>query len=139
MPVVRNGVALLAPPATIGGLADRWLVAQGIEALYTASSLVDADRAQVLVDPPLGSTDEPVAPAFGGWWLPPRYWDGDLSPGFAVAEAMPLVVDVTAANAASALRAVAALVERAHPAFAPATVDAVRETLATTLEQVGSP
>ena len=139
MPVVRDGVALLAPPASIGAVPDRWLVAQGIEAVYTVSSLVDAGRGQVLVDPPLGSDDQPVAPAFGGWWLPPQHWDGELSPGFAVAEVMTLVADITAANAASALRAVATLVERVHPAFAPSTVAAVKDSLATALERAASP
>jgi hypothetical protein len=139
MPVVRDGVALLAPPASIGAVPDRWLAAQGITAVYTVSSLLDARRVQVLVDPPLGSDEEPVAPVFGGWWLPPQYWEGELSPGFAVAEVMALVTDVTAANAASVLQTVAALVERAHPAFAPSTVEAVKHSLAITFERAASP
>lgn len=138
MPVVRDGVALLAPSATIGALSDRWLVAQGIEALYTVSSLVDARTARVLVDPPLGGDDDPVTPTFGGWWLPPSGGDGALSPGFAVAEAMRLVSGVTAANAASALRTVATLVERIHPDFAPRTVEAVKASLPVALEKAAS-
>jgi hypothetical protein len=52
---------------------------------------------------------------------------------------MPLVLDVTAANAASRLRAVASLVERAHPTFAPATVDGVKEQLTIALEPAATP
>lgn len=137
-PVVRNGVALLVPPTTVATVPDRWLTAQGIEALYTISSLVDAHRGNVLVDPPLGSDEEPTARAFGGWWLPPSGWDDPLTPGFAVAEVMPLVIDVTADNATSTLRAVAALVERAHPAFAPNTIDAVKDSLVSGLVTAGS-
>lgn len=138
MPVVRDGVALLAPPSSIGALPDRWVVAQEIEAISTVSSLVDATSAAVLVDPPLGSDEEPKTLTFGGWWLPPPHWDGELSPGFAVAEVMELVTDVTTANAASTLRAVAALVERAHPTFAPRTVEAVKDSLPTALERAAS-
>jgi hypothetical protein len=135
MPVVRDGVALLAPPASIAAVPDRWLMAKAFDALYTVSSLVDAGRAEVVVDPPLGSDDEPSTLAFGGWWLPARHSDGSLSPGFAVAEAMTLVTDVTAANAGSTLRAVASLVEQAHPTVAPRTVEALKDSLATALEQ----
>ena len=56
-----------------------------------------------------------------------------------MAEVMTLVADITAANAASALGAVATLVERAHPAFAPSTVAAVKDSLATALERAASP
>ena len=31
MPVVLDGAALLAPPASIGSVPDRWIMAQGIE------------------------------------------------------------------------------------------------------------
>jgi hypothetical protein len=133
MPVARDGVALLAPPATIATVPDRWLVAEGFEPLYTVSSLVDPARGEVLVDAPLGSGDEPSALALGGWWLPAGHWDGELSPGFAVAEIMALVIDVTTGNAASTLRAVASLVERAHPSLAPRTVDALKEGLGAAL------
>lgn len=139
MPVVRNGVAILAPPATIGAVPDRWMAAEGIEAIHTVSSLVDARAGAVLVDPPLGTHDEPPALAFGGWWLPPLYWDGALSPGFAVAQAMQVVTKVTAANATSVLRAVAMLVERAHPTAAPQVADAVKEGLITALERATPP
>jgi hypothetical protein len=135
MPVARDGVALLVPPASIAAVPDRWLMAEAFDALYTVSSLVDAGRAEVMVDPPLGSNDEPSRLAFGGWWLPARHSDGSLSPGFAVAEAMTLVTDVTAANAASTLRAVASLVEQAHPAVAPRTAEALKGSLTTALER----
>jgi hypothetical protein len=135
MPVVRDGVALLAPPASIAAVPDRWLVTQGIEVIYTVSSLVDAGSATVLVDPPLGSDDEPSALTFGGWWLPSRHWDGDLTPGFAVAEVMTLVRDITTGNAGSALRAVANLVEQAHPTIAPVGVDALKEALLPALQE----
>lgn len=138
MPVVGNGVALLAPPASIAAVSDRWLVGQGIEPLYTVSSLVDAGTERILVDPPLGGDDEPVSLAFGGWWLPPSGGDGTLSPGFAVADVMQLVTDVTDANAASALRAVATLVERVHPAFTPRTAEAVKASLADALGRATS-
>src|SRR5207302_6807074 len=134
MPIVRGGVALLAPPKTVSAVPDRWLVAEGFDPMYTVSSLIDADRGLVLVDPPLGSDDEPMTPVFSGWWLPPSARNDPLSPGFAVAELMPLVADVTAANAASRLRAVARLVERAHPGFAPSTVEDVKAGLALALE-----
>jgi hypothetical protein len=137
MPVIRGGVAMLLPRASIGAVPDRWLLAQGIEAVYTVSSLVDVERAQVLIDPPLGSDEEARAVEFGGWWLPPRYFDGELSPGFAVAEVMTLVSEVTALNAASTLRAVARLVERAHPAFAPTIGEGVKENLIEALQRVG--
>ncbi len=137
IPVVRDGVAFLAPPASIGKVPDRWLVARGIEVLYTVSSLVDPGTARVLVDPPLGKDDERAA-AFGGWWLPSQYWEGELSPGFAVAQVMTLVSDVTAANAASVLRGVATLVERAHPVFAPGTVNAIKEELASAFAEAAS-
>jgi hypothetical protein len=134
MPVVRNGVALLVPPASMATVPARWLESEGIEALYTVSSLVDAGEARVLVDPPLGDDDEPTALTLGGWWLPHDQWDGELTPGFAVAEAMALVAGVTAANAAPVLRAVAALVERALPAFAPRTIAAIQESLSGALK-----
>lgn len=139
MPVVRNGVAMLLPRASIGAVPDRWLLTQGIEAIYTVSTLVDAQSAQVLIDPPLGSDEEPSAFEFGGWWLPPRYSDGEaLSPGFAVAEVMTLVTDVSALNAASTLQGVARLVERAHPVFAPTIGEGVKENLIEALQQVGA-
>jgi hypothetical protein len=137
MPVIRGGVAMLLPRASIGAVPDRWLLAQGIEALYTVSSLVDSETAQVLIDPPLGSDEEPGAFEFGGWWLPLRQSDGALSPGFAVAEVMTLVTGVSALNAASTLRAVASLVERAHPAFAPTIGEGVKENLIEALQRVG--
>ena len=136
MPLVRDGIALLAPPASIAPVPDRWMLAQGIEAFHTVSSLVDAQSGAVLVDAPLGTDEKPATCVFGGWWLPSRHWDGALSPGFAVAEAMTLVSDVTVDNAASTLRSVAALVERAHPVFAPRSVDAVKERLPTALDEV---
>jgi len=138
MPVIRGGVAMLLPRASIGAVPDRWLLAQGIEAIYTVSSLVDTDGAQVLIDPPLGSEEEPGAFEFGGWWLPPRHSDGALSPGFAVAEVMALATDVSALNAASTLRAVARLVERAHPVFAPTIGEGVKENLIEALQRVGA-
>jgi hypothetical protein len=137
MPVLRDGVAMLLPRASVGAVPDRWLLAQGIDAIYTVSSLVDAENAQVLIDPPLGTAEEPGAFGFGGWWLPPRYWEGELSPGFAVAEVMTLVTDVSAVNAASTLRAVARLVERAHPVFAPSIAEGVKENLIQALEGIG--
>lgn len=130
MPVVRDGVALLVPPANIGAVPDRWMTAQGIEAVYTVSSVVDAEKARVLVDPPLGSNNEPAQLVLGGWWLPYSESDSTRSPGFAVAEVMKLATDVTAANAASVLRAVAKLVERAHPEVAPRTAAAFKDRLA---------
>lgn len=138
LPVIRGGVAMLLPRASIGAVPDRWLLAQGIEAIYTVSSLVDTESAQVLIDPPLGSDQEPGAFEFGGWWLPPRHSDGELSPGFAVAEAMTLVTDVSALNAASTLRAVARLVERAHPVFAPTIGEGVKENLIEALQRVSA-
>lgn len=137
MPVVRDGVALLAPPATIAAVPDRWLLAHEIEPVYTVSSLIDAGPGQVVVDPPLGVDHQGSDPALRAWWLPPQPWDEPLSPGFAVAEVMTLVTDVTVGNAASRLRAVAALVERAHPAFAPTGVDAIKDNLLRTLESAG--
>ena len=139
LPVVRDGVALLAPPSTVAGVPDRWLTAQGIEPIYTTSSLVDAGRGQVVLDPPLGRDDEPSALPIHTWWLPPQYWEEPLSPGFAVAEAMTLVTDVSIHNAASALRAVASLVERAHPAFAPSGPQEIKEHLARAFEGAASP
>lgn len=138
MPVIRGGVAMLVPRVSIGAVPDRWLLAKGIEAIYTVSSLVDTESAQVLIDPPLGSDDDPTAFEFGGWWLPPRPSDGALSPGFAVAEVMTLVTGISAMNAASTLRAVARLVGRAHPVFAPTIGDGVKENLIEALERVGA-
>jgi hypothetical protein len=137
MPVVRNGAAILAPPASVAALPDRWLLAQGFDVVHTASSLIDARTATVLVDPPLGS-DETVAIPFDAWWLPPRHSEEPLSPGFAVAEVMTLVENVTPASAGSTLRAVASLVERAHPTFTPAGIDPLKEALVTaTAEPAG--
>lgn len=133
MPLIKESVALLVPHQSIAAVPDRWLLAQGIEAVYTVSSLVDADKGQVLVDPPLGSDDEPAPVEFGGWWLPPRYSDGELSPGFAVAEMMTLAADVNSDNASRILRAVAMLVNRAHPGFAPTAPETVKESLMTSL------
>ena len=138
MPVIRGGVAMLLPRASIGAVPDRWLQAQGIEAIYTVSSLVDTESAQVLIDPPLGTDEEPGAFDFGGWWLPPRFWDGELSPGFAVAEVMTLVTDVNALNAGPTLRAIARLVERARPVFAPTIGEGVKENLIEALQRVGA-
>ena len=138
MPVIRDGVAMLVPRATIGAVPDRWLLAQGIEAVYTVSTLVDTAGAQVLIDPPLGRDEEPGAAEFGGWWLPPRYWEGVLSPGFAVAEVMTLVTDVTTVNAEATLHAVARLVERAHPVFAPTIGEGVKENLLEALKLVAA-
>jgi hypothetical protein len=138
MPVIWGGFAMLLPRATIGAVPDRWLLAQGIQAMHTVSSLVDTKSAQVLIDPPLGSDEEPSAFNFGGWWLPPRPSDGALSPGFAVAEVMTLVTDVNSLNAASTLRGVARLVERAHPVFAPTIGEGVKENLIEALQRVGA-
>jgi hypothetical protein len=138
VPVIRNGVAMLLPRASLGAVPDRWLLGQGIEAVHTVSSLVDAESALVLVDPPLGSDEEPAALEFGGWWLPQRPSDGAISPGFAVAEVMTLATDVSALNAASTLRTVARLVERAHPTFAPSIGEGVKENLIEALERVGT-
>lgn len=138
MPLVREGVALLAPPASIGAVSNRWMTAQGIEAFSTVTSLIDAGEAKVLLDPPLGSDSDPVAVAFGGWWLPPSATDTARSPGFAVAEVMKLVTDVGADNAGSALRAVATLVERTHPEVAPSTAAGIKDSLAGALEQAAS-
>jgi hypothetical protein len=121
---------------TVAAVPDRWMLSQGFEVMHTGSSLVDTEQGRVLVDPPLGMNEEPRPPEFGGWWLPPQYWEVDLSPGFAVAQAMPLVVDVTAGNATAMLRAVAALVERAHPAFAPASAEAIKDGLTAVLQKV---
>lgn len=139
MPVVADGVALLAPPATIGAVPDRWMAARGIEAIHTVSSLVDAGDGAVLVDPPLGSDEDPRPLVLRDWWLPPSHSNVDLSPGFAVAEVMKLVTDVTAANAASGLRAVATLVERARPTVAPHGVPAVKDGLARALQRASAP
>ncbi len=133
MPLVFDGAALLAPPPVIGAVPDRWIVAQGIEALYTISSIVDVDQGRVVIDPPLGSDEEPETRAFRGWWLPPSGSQGASTPGLAVAEAMKLVADVTAANAAETLQAVATLVERTLPVVAPRTADATKELLAEAL------
>jgi len=51
---------------------------------------------------------------------------------------MPLVVDVTAANATAILLAVARLVERAHPNFAPGTAEGIKDGLAAVLKEVAS-
>ena len=139
MPVEREGAALLAPPASIAGLSDRWLSTHGFEALHTVSSLVDAESAQVLVDPPLGRDDPPQALALRAWWLPRSYRSGELSPGFAVAEAMDLVVDVTTANAASTLQAVARLVEGTLPVHAPRRAAALKERLAAVFDETAAP
>lgn len=139
MPVIRDGAAMLVPRGGLGTVPDRWLLSQGLEALYTVSSLVDGGKAQVLVDPPLGSNEEPAALHFGGWWLPARHWNGALSPGFAVAAVMTLVTDVSAANATTRLRTVAGLVERAHPTFAPSTVEAIKDGLIQALPPAPSP
>jgi hypothetical protein len=139
MPAIRDDVAILVPRTTIAAVPDRWLQTQGVEVVYTVSSLVDAERAVILVDPPLGSEEEPGAVDFGGWWLPPNPWDGTaLSPGFAVAAVMSLANDVTARNAASALQAVARLVERAHPELAPTVGEGVKEHLIEALRRVGT-
>jgi hypothetical protein len=137
MPVIRDGVALLVPRDSASAVPDRWLLGQGIDAIYTSSSLVDAQKGSVIVDPPLGSNEEPRSLEFGGWWLSRQHWDGDLSPGFAVAEVMTLVTDVNPDNAASTLRTVAALVERSQPVFAP-TAEAVRDALTSSLRRVSS-
>lgn len=128
MPVLHDGTALLAPPATIAAAPDRWLAARGFEPLYTVSSLIDPRTGQVLVDPPLGQ-EEPPAAALRAWWLPPQHGDEPPSPGFAVAETMALVTEVTFDNADSVLRAAARLVERWHPRFAPDNTEAVKQGL----------
>jgi hypothetical protein len=136
MPVVRGGVALLAPPATIAAVPDRWMAAQGIDVIYTLSSLVDAGAKSVLVDPPLGTVKEPEVLTFGGWWLPPTAFESARSPGFAVAEVMKLAIDVTSANARPALRTVATLVEGDHPEVAPETPAAIKESLVDALTRI---
>ena len=128
-PVVCHGVALLAPPATVAAFPERWLAARGIEAFAAVSTRVDARTAQVFIDAPLGSEEEPVTAALGGWWLPRQHGDGALSPGFAVAEVMALTTDITIANAASVLQAVAALVQRVQPVVAPGSVPAAKDRL----------
>lgn len=138
MPVVVDGMTLLAPPTVIGSVSDRWLMAQGIEALYTVSSIVDVEQNRVLIDPPLGSHDDPETRAFGGWWLPPSGSQEAPSPGLAVAEAMKLVTGIVAENAAAVLRAVATMVERSHPVVAPVAADAARELLAEVLPGAAS-
>jgi hypothetical protein len=137
MPVVRDNVAILVPRATVAAVPDRWLQAQSIEAVHTVSSLVDAESGTVSIDPPLGAGEPPQAVSFGGWWLPPHFFEGDLSPGFAVAEVMTLVTGINDRNALSALRAVARLVERANPEFAPTVGDGVKENLLETLRRLG--
>jgi hypothetical protein len=129
MPVIVDGVAVLAPLSSIGAVPDRWIRSKGIDVRYTVSSLVDVDRGQVLLDPPLGSDDDPETRTFAGWWLPQSRFEGRFSPGFAVAEAMTLVTDVTTDTAASVLQAVASLVERSHPVVAPKDSETVKELL----------
>jgi hypothetical protein len=136
MPVVRDGVALLAPPATIAAVPDRWITAQRIDVVYTLSSLVDVGAKSVLVDPPLGTVKEPEVLTFGGWWLPPTAFESARSPGFAVAEVMKLAIDLTPANAGSALRTVATLVERNHPDVAPETPAGIKESLVDALTRI---
>jgi hypothetical protein len=138
MPIVCDGVALLAPPATIATVSDRWLVDLGIEAIHTMSTLVDAVQGTVLIDPPLGDGAEPRVLPFGAWWLPYSGSEGELSPGFAVAESMTVATNVTAGNAAWVLQAVAMLVERDNPAFAPATPDAVKDALNKILQRAAT-
>ena len=137
-PLARDGAAFLAPPGIIAGLSDRWLTAQGFDVFYTVSSLIDVATATVLVDPPLGSGEEPAELTFGGWWLPSRHWEGALTPGFAVAEVMTLVHGVTAANAASVLRGVASLVERINPAVAPNGGEELKEGLILAVKEAAS-
>jgi hypothetical protein len=138
MPLVQDGLAWLAPPASIAEVSDRWMTAQKIQAFHTVSSLVDAADAKILIDPPLGSDRDPASVPFGGWWLPPTAADGARSPGFAVAEVMKLLTDVTVDNAGSSLQAVAMLVERTHPEIAPSTAAEVRAGLGSALERATS-
>jgi hypothetical protein len=138
MPVVRDGVALLVPTANIGAVPDRWMTAHGIEAVRTVSSLIDARGAKILVDPPLGSDDDPAELVFGGWWVPYSSSDSTRSPGFAVAEVMKLATDVTVENAASTLHAVAALVTQIHPDITPRTAAAIKDRLPDAVKRVAS-
>lgn len=137
-PVCRDGVALLAPPDLIAEVPDRWMSARGIDAFPTVSTLVDARTSQVLVDPPLGSGQEPVPMAFGGWWLPRSASPNPESPGLAVAAVMRLVGGVTSDNVTQVLNAVATLVDRALPESAPGTVKAVMEALPGALDRAVS-
>ena len=112
LPLIRDSVALLVPLTRMVALADRRLQAHGIHAVYTTTSLIDVRTAEVLIDPPLGSGEEPVAVPLGGWWRPMQEGEAELTCGQAVAEVMQAVVGVTADNANATLRDIASLVQR---------------------------
>lgn len=137
VPVARDGLALLVPLACVAAASSRRLGARGVEVVHTVSSLVDTRTARVLVDPPLGSGEEPRALAVGGCWVATDE-SCTLSPGRAAAEVMQLALGVTADNAQPTLEAVADLMRYVPAARAPTTVVGVIGALEPALDHAAS-
>lgn len=133
MPVVNDGRAVLAPPGWVAFVPDRTLRRHHLEAVYTEWSTVDTEAGTVLIDPPLGSEEEPYEVPITGWRLPYPMPGADFpSPGHAVAEAMQRVAGTTPENVTTTLHGVVRLVERLHPR--PAPYQEVLEALVTSFD-----
>jgi len=133
MPVVRNGVALLAPIQQVGPLPARTLEARGLVPYLTRSTVVDLTSLTVEIDAPLGSGLAPVVVPLTGWWFATINPDREFTPAGAVALAMGLTQDKSAERAHATLRDLADLVDRLPPRLAPLRPDDLLETLDATL------
>ena len=119
MPLVRNGGALLVPEAQVADVPERWMHARGITRYVAVSTLVDAETPSVVIEPLLGSTDDPITVPLIGWWFFSHDPDQEFTPGGAVALAMGICEGKTEANAQQTLTSVARLVHRLAPGLAP--------------------
>jgi hypothetical protein len=118
--VARAHAALLAPLAVnLGLIPDRWYAARDLTPFVALTTRVDIDTMEVVVDPPLGSGEDPVRVRLAGCWLASYNSSRELTPGRAVAYLMGSVCDVTPANAPVALRQVADLVAHVPPVESP--------------------
>ena len=131
MPLVRDGRALLVPPAHAGAVSPHRYRQAGIEPVYTTSCVIDAATWTVRWDTALADDRDPAAPTgplpIVDWWLPAADPEYLMSPGEALAHVMRLSVAVTADVT---LPAAARLVADHPPRLAPLAPDRYTEALA---------
>ena len=106
---MRDGTAILVPASLTYGVSHRRLDRLGIELLPVRSTLVDVASTSALLDPSLGSPEDPVSVPIVGWLLPSYSEDGVIDRATQVAHAMQMVDDLRPDNAQHTLDAVADL------------------------------
>lgn len=133
MPLVRNGVALLAPESHVGTIPERWMKARDITRYLSISSLVDLPSLTVLVEPRLGSDDEPIAIPLAAWWFASYDPEREFTPGGAVALAMGIAEGKHEGNALELLTGLVGLVSQLPPGLAPLAQADVQQAIDATL------